>query len=800
MPIASGTHLGPYEILAPLGAGGMGEVYRARDTRLGREIAIKVLPERLAASPDALSRFEKEARVVAALSHPNILALHDFGESAGIRYAVTELLEGETLRERLARQTLTTRKTVEIGAAMAEGLAAAHAKGVTHRDLKPENVFLVSDGRVKILDFGLARTEEPQAADAGTSVPTSAPSDAESGVAMGTVGYMAPEQVLGGTADARSDIFAFGCVLFEMVSGRRAFAARTAAETCAAILRDTPEMPRDSGAAAAPLHRIVARCLEKSPDERFQSARDLAFALKEVSGGAASEAAPKPASPGSSRRRWIWVALAAAGLVAAFLLWRQRQAPPASRIESIAVLPLANLSGDPQQEYFADGMTEELITALARISALRVTSRTSAMRYKGSTKSLPEIARELGVDAVVEGSVTRSGSRVKITAQLIDAAKDRHLWADSVERDVKDVLALQGEVARAIAGEIGIRLTSRERSRLASEKTVDPEAYESYLQGKYHMSKASTPDTLKALEYFRRAAEKQPDYALAYAGIASANERLSSSAYNVLPPNEGFPAAKAAAMRALELDPNLAEAYSSLGWNSFNFDRDWAAAEKHFRRALELDPNYSDGHRNYAIFLGRMGRFDESIREMQRAQQIDPVSLEANVGVGFAFHLAGREDEAMSWFRRALDLDPGFARGHWGLGFALLGKGKPEEAIAELQKAVELSGDGGVQFGTLGYAYAVGGNRTAARDVAERLIAKSKERYVPPAAVAIVYSGLGDRDQAMRWLEKANTERDPWITALQVEPMFDPLRADPRFQDLLRRVGFPPPLRESRPN
>jgi len=791
MALTPGSRLGPYEILSPIGAGGMGEVYRARDTRLDREVAVKVLPERLAASPEALARFEREARIVAALSHPNILALHDFGESGGVRYAVTELLTGETLRQRLARETLSARKVIEIGAAMAEGLAAAHAKGVVHRDLKPENVFLVSDGRVKILDFGIARADEPASPGMETSIPTSAPPATEPGIVMGTVGYMSPEQVHGEAADARSDIFAFGCVLYEMTSGRRAFAGRSAAEVSAAILRDAPELPPGSGTSSAPLSRIIARCLEKSPDERFQSARDLAFALKEVPSTGISEAAPKARAPRPSRR-WLVVLVALAALAAAFLLWRGERAPSADRIESIAVLPLANLSGDPQQEYFADGMTEELITALAKISALRVTSRTSVVRYKGSSKSLPDIARELGVGAVVEGSVMRSGSQVKITAQLIDAAKDRHLWANSFERDLKDVLALQGEVAQAIAGEIGVRLTSQERSRLTGKATVVPEAYESYLQAEYHMSKASTPDTRKALELFRQAAAKQPDYALAYAGIANAYERLSSSAYYVLPPKEGFPAARAAAMRALELDATLGEPYSALGWASFIFDRDWAKADSQYRQALELDPSSSGARRNYAVFLVRMGRFEEAIQTIRHAYQVDPVSLEAVLGMGFILHYARRDDEALPWFRRVLDMDSRFARGHWGLGLGLLAKGRHAEAVAELERAVELSGEGGVQNGSLGYAYAVAGRRPAALDVIEKLKATSSEHYVPPAAVALVFSGLGERGEALAWLEKANEERDPWITGLKVEPMFDPLRSDPRFQDLLRRVGLPP--------
>ncbi len=798
MSLSPGARLGPYEILSPLGAGGMGEVYRATDTRLGREVAIKVLPADLAADRERLNRFENEARLVASLSHPNILALHDFGQADGVIYAVMELLEGDSLRQRLSSEALPPRKVIEIGVAVAEGLAAAHAKGIVHRDLKPDNIFLISDGRVKILDFGLARTAEPLSPEAQTAAPTT-PAPTQPGTVMGTVGYMSPEQVRGFSADARSDIFAFGCVFYEMVSGRRAFAATTSAETMAAILRDTPE-PMSQTRIVPGLDHIIARCLEKSPDERFQSARDLAFALKEMSGTLSAlrtvpEATPEPPSRTFRRDPWLVAGLVLAALVAGLLLFllavRHRLGPAgAGKIESLAVLPLANLSGDPQQEYFADGMTEELITDLAQIGALRVSSRTSAMRYKGMEKPLPEIARELNVDAVVEGSVLRVGDRVRITAQLIAAATDRHLWASSYERDLRDVLALQGEVARAIVGEIGVRLTPQERSRLTDKKTVNPDAYEAYLKGRYHWFRGTAPDAQKSLDYFQQSVAKQPDYALAYAGIADAYVQMAGSAYGVLSPREAFPKAKVAAMRAVELDPTLSEPYVSLAWSSFVFDRDWTTAESQFQRALRLNPNYPNAHQYYGAFLSSMGRFDEAIREAKRGQELDPLSLRGNLDVGFFLHNARRDDEAIPWFRRVLDMDPTFLRTHWVLGLALVQKKRYDEAITELQKAVELSGSGPAQLGSLGYAYAVAGRRAEALEIVEKLKESSREHYVPPATVSIVFSGLGEKDQAMAWLEKANEERDPWVTELKVQPMFDSLRSDPRFLDLLHRVGL----------
>jgi TolB-like protein len=645
---------------------------------------------------------------------------------------------------------------------------------------------------VKILDFGLARLEAPGPLTAETSAPTTAPTPAstQAGTVMGTAGYVSPEQVRGHAADARSDIFSFGCVLYEMAAGKRAFAAGTAGESMAAILRDTPAPP----GAAPGLERVIARCLEKNPDERFQSARDLAFALKEGIGGSAVSLAP---TPSGRRAKWpLAAAVVLAAVVAALAMnvagWRDRLVGRSGRggkIESIAVLPLDNFSKDPEQEFFADGMTEQLITDLAQIRSLRVISRTSVMAYKGTRKRVPEIGRELSVDAVLEGSVQRSGSRVRITAQLVRAATDEHLWAKSYERDLRDVLALQSEVAGAIAGEIGVALTPQERSRLAARKTVDPEAYEAYLKGRYHLSRGTADGAQKGLEEFQRAAEKQPDFALAYAGIADAYNRLASSIVSATAPGSAFPKSKAAATRAIELDPTLGEPYVPLAWDTFIFDRDWNAAEKLYRKAIDLNPNYPDARRNYGVFLGRMGRFDEAIREVKRGHELDPVSLEANVSVGMILHMARRDDEAIPWFRRALDMDPHFLRAHWGMGLAALGKGRHEEAIAELQEAVELSG-GPAVLGSLGYACAVAGRRDRALAIADELKVGARGRYVSPASVAVVYAGLGEKDQAMLWLEKAVEERDPWATDLKTQQMFDSLRSDPRFQSLMRRVGF----------
>jgi serine/threonine protein kinase/tetratricopeptide (TPR) repeat protein len=786
--LAAGARLGPYEILAPLGAGGMGEVYRARDARLGREVAIKVLPERLVGDQEHRARFEREARAVAAVSHPNILAIHDFGEQGGLFYAVTELLEGETLRQRIVRERLSWRRGVEIATAVSEGLAAAHSRGIVHRDIKPENIFLTSDGLVKILDFGLARPPVVGSEDQ-TSTPTESMQTA-AGTVLGTVGYMSPEQVSGEPADARSDIFSLGCVLYEMLAGKRAFSGASPGQTMAAILRDQPPEIAVSGVQVPEgLGRIVTRCLEKSPSERFQSARDLAFALRELAGGSA--AVLRASVPTRSHRLpVIGLVVVVAAVVAALFLLRDRPRPVSHKIESVAVLPLENLTGDASQEYFADGMTEELIGDLSKISALRVPSRTSIMRYRKTTKSLPEIAKELGVDAIVEGSVSRSGQQVKITAQLIDASKDKHLWADSFQRDLKDVLALQGEVARAIAQEVRAKLTPEEVTSLAASRPVNPEAYEAYLQGRYYWYRRTPADTVRSRDSFQKAVDADPGYAVAWAGLADAYLLLGSASYGTSPPAEAFPKMLAAARKALELDDRVAEAHTMVGFYLHLWDRDHAEAEKEFRRALEIDPRYAQGHQYYAFFLNTFGRFEEAIREVKLGRDLDPLSLVQNANVGYVFHFAHRDDEAIEWCMKTLTMDPNFLRARWTLGMAYEQKRTYSEAIAELEKARHLSGNGPTYVGALGHAYAVAGRSAEARRCLVDLREMARTRFVPSDPMGLIYVGLGDPANALEFLEKAADEHSIFLN-IGVDPRFDPLRSEPRFDALLRRLNLP---------
>ena len=797
MPLQGGTRLGPYEILSPLGAGGMGEVYRARDARLGRGVAIKILPERLSSDPAALSRFDREARAVAALSHPNVLAIHDLGQESGIAYVVMELLEGESLDQLLAHERLSWRRAVEIGAAIADGLSAAHARGVVHRDLKPGNVFVTHDGRVKILDFGLAR----QSREANESDETAGPSETVPGTVLGTAGYMAPEQVSAEPTDARSDIFSFGCVLYEMLGGRPAFEGRTRGERLAAIMRDHPADLSESGTAIpAPLVGLVRRCLEKNPEARFQSSRDLAFALREMLAGpsasvtssgpdAASASVPK-AGVSRAGRRALW---AAAGILIALAAWfvidRARPRHP-SGVRSLAVLPLANFSGDPKDDYFADGMTDELITRLARLQGLLVTSRTSVIGYKGTKKKIRDIARELGVDAILEGSVVRSGDRVKVTAQLIDGSTDRHLWADSYERDVKDVLALQADVAAAVSREVGGKLSPGAAAGTATAtRPVLPGAYDAYVRGRHEWNKRDDRDLRLAIATFQESIDADPTYAPAYAGLADCYSALGYQ--NALAPGDSFPRAKAAAERALALDPSLAEAHAALGYAVMYYDWNFPLAEKEYRRGIELNPSYAVGHQWYGYLLMAMGKPKESLAQMDLAQRLDPLSVPIHTDQAYMLYYSGQSDAAVRAVNMALEMNPKFPIAHFWLGRIYTTQRRFEEAEKEFEKIGNLRA-WTPAMAAIGFLYGQWGKPDKARAIIGEFEALAKAgKFASHYAVGVVHAGLGEEAPTLAELETAYSGHEHWLLWLNNDPRFDFVRHGPAFRDLVRRVGLP---------
>ena len=766
MALASGTRLGRYEILAPIGAGGMGEVYRARDAHLERDVAVKVLPAASADDPESRARFEREARAVAALPHPNIVAIHDVGHEGDLGYAVLELLEGETLRARLARGPLPWRSALEIAVPVAEALAAAHARGIVHRDLTPENIFLTLDGRTKILDFGIARRLAPELS-ADTSAATV---DAtRPGVVIGTLSYLSPEQARGERVDGRSDIFTFGAVLYEMLAARRAFSAPTSSDTMVAILRDEPAEPEGLGTSfPRELWDVIRRCLEKSRERRFQSASDLAFALTAV---------------GRSADRGTGAGRAAAQAV------------------SVAVLPFRNLSPDRENEYFSDGMTEELINTLAQVPGLRVAARTSSFAFKEKQEDVRTIGERLGVRSVLEGSVRRAGDRLRVSVQLINAADGYHVWSENYDRNAVDVLAVQEEIARSITGRLrsDLGLAAEERTPppdampgmaasldrlelLLKRGTADPEAYNLYLKGRYFWNRRTLESCRKAIGYFEQAIARDPGYALAYAGL--------SDSY-VGRAKDEMAKAKAAAEKAVALDDHVAEGHAALARALFYHDWNWAGAEREFRRALELNPFYPETHHIYSHFLLPSGRIPESMTASRRALDLDPLSVSMVAHVGWHLVYAGSFEESMPYSRAAIDMDGSFFAARIHLGMALEALGRLDEAIEQFRRAGEISSESSESAGSLGHALAIAGRSDEARAVLDGLISRPASREASPFDVALVWAGLGDRNRVFEWLGRAADERLPSIVEVVIDPRFRPVSDDSRFTALARRVGIP---------
>jgi serine/threonine protein kinase/tetratricopeptide (TPR) repeat protein len=784
-----GRQLGHYETIGLLGEGGMGAVYLARDKKLGRKVALKLLPSYFTSDAERLRRFEQEACAASALNHPNILTIYEIGEAGGTPFIATEFIEGETLRARMTGAPMKIDEVLHVAEQVASALAAAHEAGIIHRDIKPENVMVRRDGLVKVLDFGLAKLTRPEAT--GPEATTRGVVQTSSGVVMGTVPYMSPEQALGREVDHRSDLFSLGVVLYEMASGRSPFAGASTGETLDRILHAQPEaLSRFNHEVPGQLERTVSKCLEKDRERRYGVARDLLMDLKNPRRGLEVRT-PAPAAESQDRRRRLLssrgrLAILAFAVVVVVALGYQFlfRGPPAAvspEIKSVAVLPLGNLSGDPSQEYFADGMTESLISNLARIRALRIISRTSVMRYKGSQKSLPEIARELNVDGVITGSVQRSSGRVRVTAQLIHAATDAHLWASEYDRDLTDVLRLQSEVARAVAEEIRVQVTPEERARLASTRRVNPQAHEAYLVGRYHFNKLDEEGFKQAINYFERAIQIAPDYAPAYAGLSDVWQQRGQSGTAGF--KEAESPARTAALTAIKLDEQLAEAHVSLGSIKQNYDWDWAGAEQEIRRALELAPGSLRVRTYSGYFLMHLGRHDEAIREGQVAVQLDPVSSEGHSALGRFLYRARRYGEALPHLQRAVELERRSATAYVRLGEVYVQLGRYDEAIASFEKVRELVPKGGYFQPEIARVYALMGRESEARQMVSGVKGNA---YL----IAAVYAALGDKDEAFRILEKAVGEHQ-FLTPLKVEPPLENLHSDPRWQVLLRRMNFP---------
>lgn len=811
-PLGPGATLGPYRIEGRLGAGGMGEVFRAIDTRLNRPVAIKVLPTGVALDQEVRARFAREARAVAALTHPHICTLYDVGRHDQVDFLVMECLDGDTMAARLRNGRLSFDEALSHAIEIAGALDHAHRHGIVHRDLKPANIMLTPGG-AKLLDFGVAKFRPASIATPHDADLTSVTGVSDSvgallsenldgagasltrgGAILGTVRYMAPEQIVGAEVDARSDVFSFGAVVFEMMTGRRAFEGSHASGVRAAILNDEPPPVSSLQPLAPPaLDEIVRRCLAKNPDQRWQTASDVMRELKHVS----ESIAQSTTASGIVRERSAWKAVAALliAVIAGMTVWavagrglRSSSASRPGQIRSVAVLPLDNLSADPEQEYFADGMTEQLIADLAKIGELRVIGRTSIMRYRDTQKPVPVIAQELQVDGVIEGSVVRAGEKVRITAKLIRGATGEIVWVQDYESDLRDVLALQRDVARAITSEIGMSLTPQEQARLAIAKPVDPDVHNQVLLGRYHIAKGTEEGFRKAVQYFEAAIARDGTNALAYAGLAEAYSELNGF---YMDPKEAMPIAKRAAETAIHLDDSLADAHAALGYIHLVYDWDGPATEKELLRSLDLNPTLAIARLRYAAYLTSQARLDDAVLEVQRAIALDPLSIRAHV-FGTLFLLFARHyDDAIDLARRGLELEPGsgFLVAFQGAAYAQ--QGRFGEAVANLQKAVQLDSSPTLR-GLRAHVLAVAGQKGEALQLIRQVEEEAKGRYFCPYEIATAYVSLGDFDTACEWFKKGIAGRADCMAWLGMEPWMDPFHADPRWAAFVKDIGLTP--------
>ncbi len=770
----------------------MGEVYRARDARLGREVALKVLPEEFARDPERVRRFEAEARSASVLSDSHIVTVFDFGDQGGVFYIATELVEGSDLRKRLDSGPVPVAAVVEIGAQIAEGLSAAHERGIVHRDLKPENILMTRSGSVKIADFGLAK--QTQAASGGISqLATAAADSTGTGVVMGTVAYMSPEQARGAKVDFRSDQFSFGLILYELLTGRRAFLRNNAADTLSAILRDEPEPLRNLARdVPEPFARIVHRCLSKEAAGRYGSTRDLAHDLRTLSGrsDAASAAGAAPPRRASSWRP-VLVASVLAGAAAAFFLLR-RTGPTSTNIDSLAILPFANSGGKPEMEFLSDGITESLINKVSQVSGLKVISRASAFHYKGKEVDPEKVAKDLNVKALLTGHVLAVGDSLSIGVELVDARDGRHLWGDQYNRKMKDVIVLQGEIASQIAEAVRGKLTGEEKSQMQKRPTENAAAYQAYLRGKYLLNRVGPEGFDKARAEFEEAVRRDPRFALAYSGISVAYGVQGFNGFR--DPAESWQKSREASERAIELDPTVPDGHATMAAALLNRDWDWQGAERELRRAMELGPpdiSWAVPEDLYSFYLEVMGRYDEAIEVMKRAQRFDPLSVNLSSDLVQAYYFARKYDLAVSEARRGLELEPGSLLENWSIGEALTLQGRFDDAIEAFRACIEPSG-GAPQFvGLLGWGYGRAGRSLEANAMLQRLREESRSRHVEPLDYAMIHLGLGEADEVFHDLDRAVDDRNGWLIYLNADPMFDPIRADPRFPKIVARVGLP---------
>jgi serine/threonine protein kinase/tetratricopeptide (TPR) repeat protein len=836
----TGTKLGRYEIRSKLGEGGMGEVYLAEDTRLHRKVALKILPTELAANKDRMRRFEQEAQAAAALNHPNIAHIYEIGEGEGVNFIAMEFVEGVTLREKIHKQQTELRKLLRFLQHAAEGLARAHAAGIVHRDLKPDNIMVTRDGHAKILDFGLAKLIEQRpisGADSSEEATAVMPQHSTPGAIMGTVGYMSPEQAQGKTTeiDQRSDIFSFGCILFEAATGKKPFEGDSVVKSLHMVIYEPPPLLADLNPSAPPdLQRVVGRCLAKDPDERYQSIKEVAIELKalrrEMESVGIDTTVPPPVSSttavGTDGGATVQFTLApsgsiaptvssaeylvsgirkhrvSAGIALAILLvlvsgagyWfvKYRGSAPggSEAINSIAVLPFENKSADADTDYLSDGLAESLIFRLSQLPGLKVSPTSSVMRYKGKDAEVAKIASELGVDAVMTGRLIKRGDNLNITVELVDVRNNKSLWGEQYERKMSDLLATQREIAATIAEKLQLKLAGSDNKGITKRYTDSNEAYQLYLKGRYYFGKRTKDGIERSIESYQQAIALDPKFALAYARIAEAYNQVPSYPYGS--PKEAIPKAKAAAQQALQIDPTLAEAHTALANSLVVYDSNLVEAEREFKRGIELDPNSSAAHFRYGqLYLAPRGQFDEAIAEIKRGLDGEPLDINMGTTLSWAYMVAGQNDRALEQAKKVYDLEPSHPLVRWNLGNVYISKGMYAEAIELSEKNLQDDPTNQRVLWNLGIAYAKAGRREKAEEVINRFKELAKTQYVPHCRIGSIYVALGEKEKGFAEFETAFEDRDWDLFRLKVDPLFAPLRDDPRFKEMLRRLNLP---------